>query len=488
MKNVVILLISLSYFLFPYKASALYDPRTLPNNKMGVHILAPGEIESAAKLANSQGGDWGYITVPIQPSDRDKDKWQEFMGRAKELHLIPIIRITTVPQGGTWATGHDTDLVDFANFLGELDWPIENRYIVLFNEVNRDAEWGGAVDPAKYTLIVKNAYTIFKERSSDFFLLGPSLDLALPNSRSSLSATTYLQRMATADPRVWTYFDGWSSHSYPNPGFSAPAKKTGLQSIVGYKSELALFKLASKPIFITETGWDQTKVRDPLLTTYWNQAWNIWQHDPNVVSVTPFILQGGEQFAPHSLTLPSGELNLSGIALANLPKQMGSPKEVEKKSKSPVNIAGNEPGWVMPFFRSSQSLQKLENIFRVVLGLPMKETIELKNIPLLVEKAQTPKQWEKGLSSRTSLGELDGMLFIFTAPHVPVFWMKNMQFPLDMIWIRNSVVVDITYNAPVETSDKLPTYSPRVPVDMVLETNAGWANENNITIGDQIEL
>ena len=57
----------------------------------------------------------------------------------------------------TWATGHDTDLVDFANFLGELNWPIENRYIVLFNEVNRSTEWGGDVDPEKYASIIKNA-------------------------------------------------------------------------------------------------------------------------------------------------------------------------------------------------------------------------------------------------------------------------------------------------------------------------------------------
>ena len=189
-------------------AFALYDPRTIPNNKAGVHLLDPAEINEAAKLVNSNGGDWGYVTVPIQPTDRDKAKWQHFMEQAKSLHLIPIIRITTIPRGGTWSTGHDTDLVDFANFLGELDWPVENRYIILFNEVNRSAEWGGQVDPEKYASIVKNAYSIFKERSLDFFMLGPSLDSALPNTSTSLSAPNYLSRMAKADPLVWTYFDG----------------------------------------------------------------------------------------------------------------------------------------------------------------------------------------------------------------------------------------------------------------------------------------
>lgn len=488
MKLFLILLVSLSYFLFPDKAFALYDPRTLPLNKFGVHILDPGEIGSAAKLVNSQGGDWGYLTVPIQPSDRDKVKWQEFMAKAKELHLIPIIRITTIPQGGTWATGHDTDLVDFANFLGELDWPIENRYIVLFNEVNRASEWGGAVDPAKYASIVRNAYTIFKERSGDFFLLGPSLDLALPNSKTSLSASTYLKQMSLADPRVWTYFDGWSSHSYPNPGFSASPKKTGLQSIVGYKSELSLLKLAAKPIFITETGWDQTKVKDPLLTTYWREAWNLWGKDQNVAAVTPFVFAGGEQFALHSLTQTDGQYSPSGTALSSLPKTLGTPKLSASPVKPSSVSTKRDTSWISPFFKSSLALQKLENIFRVVLGLPVKQTISLKDLPLLVEMAQTPKQWESGLAGRTSLGELEGMLFTFPTPHVPVFWMKNMHFPLDMIWISGGKIVDITYSAPVETSDKLPTYSPRIPVDMVLETAAGWAEANHLQLGDQLSL
>src|SRR3989339_1020473 len=231
------LLCTMYYVLCTKTVLAIYDPRTVVNNKVGIHLLSPDEIGCAADLVNSQGGDWGYVTVPIQPSERDLPKWQSFMDQAKTLHLIPIIRITTVPQGGTWAQGENTDLVDFANFLNELHWPIVNRYIVLFNEVNRSTEWGGAVEPAKYAEIVKNARTIFKERSPDFFLLGPALDLSLPNSASSLSPTNYLRAMSAHDPLIWSYFDGWASHSYPNPGFIAPATRTGLTSIVGYRAE-----------------------------------------------------------------------------------------------------------------------------------------------------------------------------------------------------------------------------------------------------------
>ncbi len=481
--------ISLSLvFLSVQTAIAFYDPRSVTGNKAGVHILNPAEIEDAAKLVNSNGGDWGYVIVPIQPTDRHKDVWQTFMYKAMELHLIPIIRITTIPQGGTWEKGNDIDLVDFANFLNELDWPIQNRYIVLFNEVNRDSEWGGAVNPEKYAQIVKNAYAIFKERSPDFFLLGPSLDSALPNSKSSLSSPSYLARMAKYDPLVWTYFDGWSSHSYPNPGFLSSPKKTGLQSIVGYKNEIGLTKIASKPIFITETGWDQSKINDSTIASYWSSAWQTWKNDPNVVAVTPFVLRGGEQFAPLSLYKENGEYSASGQSIFNLPKIAGTPTTVERNTKPPVGTSAKTPTWTIPFFQSNPALGKLENIFRVIFGLPIKSYATVNDTLLNVELSQTPKQWEKGLSGRTDLGELDGMIFVFPRYHVPIFWMKDMQFPIDIIWIAGDKIVDITPSAPVETSDKLPTYSPRVPIDKVLETRADWAKEHKVEVGATLEI
>ena len=71
MKYLAILLTSGVLLLLSIKpVQALYDPRTVENNKAGVHILDPSEIDSAARLVNSNGGDWGYLTIPIQPTDR----------------------------------------------------------------------------------------------------------------------------------------------------------------------------------------------------------------------------------------------------------------------------------------------------------------------------------------------------------------------------------------------------------------------------------
>ena len=261
-----------------------------------------------------------------------------------------------------------------------------------------------------------------------------------------------------------------------------------MTSIVGYKSELSYLKLAPKPVFITETGWDQTKLKGATLAQNWSTAWQIWQNDPNVVAVTPFILQGGEQFKQFSLYKPDGEYSASGQSIYNLPKSSGSPKQVEAKPELAQGTPAKDPSWVMPFFKSSHALLKLENIFRVIMGLPVKSTITLKDIPLMVETAQTAKQWEKGLSDRLDLGIVDGMLFIFTSPHVPLFWMKGMHFPIDIIWLSGDKVVDLTLSAPVETSDQLPTYSPRSPIDMALEVRAGWAEVNGITVGDTLTI
>lgn len=469
---------------------AIYDPNSVPNNKMGVHILHPSEVETAANLVNSNGGDWGYVTVPIQPVDRDLVKWQEFMKKCGDLRLIPIVRITTIPTGGTWDSAQATDLVDFANFLNELDWPTENRYIILFNEVNQSREWGGVVDPIKYADIVKNARTIFKERSPHFFLLGPALDDALPDSTTSMSAKRYLSAMYAHDSAIWSYFDGFSFHSYPNPGFSQPPRKNTFPGITSYNYLFTQYKLADKPVFITETGWDQTKVSEPKLREYWNTAWQIWQNDTRVAAVTPFILMGGDAFPTLSLIEKNGhDLSVSGAAIKQLTKSKGEPKPapaVEKSSdtKDSQHLSGD----LAHSYKKVKALHKLENIFRVIMGLPVKSLVTLGTHELVVEMAQTPAQWEKGLSGRNTLQGIDGMLFVFPHYHIPLFWMKDTHIPLDMIWLKDNQVTEITPDVQPNSSATPPTYSPSQTIDMVLEVPAGWSKANNVQIGDTLTI
>ncbi len=63
--------LTLLCFLVARPAYAIYDPLSVSNNRFGIHILNPSEVEKAAELVNSSGGDWGYVTIPIRANDRD---------------------------------------------------------------------------------------------------------------------------------------------------------------------------------------------------------------------------------------------------------------------------------------------------------------------------------------------------------------------------------------------------------------------------------
>ena len=103
-----------------------------------------------------------------------------------------------------------------------------------------------------------------------------------------------------------------------------------------------------------------------------------------------------------------------------------------------------------------------------------------------VEMVSTNDTQKRGLSHRPSLKEKSGMLFVFSTSSNHSFWMKNMNFPLDIIWINNKKIVKIDYNLAPEGELPTKNYNSDQPVDLVLEINAGEAKKYNLSIGDQI--
>ena len=104
-----------------------------------------------------------------------------------------------------------------------------------------------------------------------------------------------------------------------------------------------------------------------------------------------------------------------------------------------------------------------------------------------VSIADTLRTRAKGLSGTPSLELGTGKLFIFDRPDQYAFWMKDMQYPLDIVWVDSDwKVVDITYNALPESYPS--TFSPAIPAQYVLELNAGEAVVDNITIGAQLRF
>ncbi|OGG75148.1 hypothetical protein A3H74_04090 [Candidatus Kaiserbacteria bacterium RIFCSPLOWO2_02_FULL_51_13] len=141
-------------------------------------------------------------------------------------------------------------------------------------------------------------------------------------------------------------------------------------------------------------------------------------------------------------------------------------------------------------------------------------TIEIGGERIKAHVRDTPKARAEGLSGWEALSDGEGMLFVFSEDGHHTFWMKDMNFPIDIVWISESgpahlpsvcsgkartrkaqteskcaggEVVDIKHNV---SPDTYPEYSfaPQVPARYVLELPAGWMVEHGVVVGDDVEL
>jgi len=115
--------------------------------------------------------------------------------------------------------------------------------------------------------------------------------------------------------------------------------------------------------------------------------------------------------------------------------------------------------------------------------------LKIGSIDLLVEIASSPKEYSKGLSNREVLKNGHGMLFVFDDKKIRNFWMKDMNFDLDVVWILENKVIGFQENVPIFSKDgQVTRFSSNVPCDMVLEVKSGWVSENGIKIGDIVDF
>ena len=113
-------------------------------------------------------------------------------------------------------------------------------------------------------------------------------------------------------------------------------------------------------------------------------------------------------------------------------------------------------------------------------------SIAIKDTEINIELADTAEKKSQGLSGRNGLPQNQGMLFVYDTPAFYSFWMKDMQFSIDIIWIDEDYkIIDITKGV---SPDSFPqSFQPQKPAQYVLEVNAGFGEKNNIKIGDTVE-
>jgi len=157
-----------------------------------------------------------------------------------------------------------------------------------------------------------------------------------------------MRQMNDAVPGIFNQVDGFASHSYPNPGFAQPPDATSKTGIGSFKYEENLIQeLTNKvlPVFITETGWDNTVVSDETEANYYQTALQTVWNDPNIIAITPFLLQAtGGAFERFSFMGEKGTLTKQYQILQQLPKNQGAPTldnkvlaaETTRDSQTPI--------------------------------------------------------------------------------------------------------------------------------------------------------
>jgi uncharacterized membrane protein (UPF0127 family) len=111
--------------------------------------------------------------------------------------------------------------------------------------------------------------------------------------------------------------------------------------------------------------------------------------------------------------------------------------------------------------------------------------IDSKSIPLIVADNQALR--EKGLSGMESLPEDTGMFFVFPLPGKYGFWMKDMNFSIDIIWISKSgKITHIEKN--VSSSTYPYVFVPLENSLYVLETNEGFVDKNHLSVGNVLDI
>ena len=136
---------------------------------------------------------------------------------------------------------------------------------------------------------------------------------------------------------------------------------------------------------------------------------------------------------------------------------------------------------IVHFFGSNFAFAKVQDYAHAIVT-----TSTGKEIP--VEVADTVEKRSLGLGKRSGLENGWGMLFVFEKRKQHGFWMKDMQFPLDIIWLDNHRIVHILRNVqPAKSGVIPPVMTPPVSGNFVLEIDSGRANELKLQVGQHLK-
>jgi uncharacterized protein len=120
----------------------------------------------------------------------------------------------------------------------------------------------------------------------------------------------------------------------------------------------------------------------------------------------------------------------------------------------------------------------------------LKAKVSINGLQLSAEIPTTRELMAKGLAVKNELREDESMLFVFEEPSRHSFWMKDMRFPIDIMWVDgNGRIVHIEENLePCPLAPICPGYAPSTDSQYVLETVSGFAQRHNIGLGTEVKI
>lgn len=122
---------------------------------------------------------------------------------------------------------------------------------------------------------------------------------------------------------------------------------------------------------------------------------------------------------------------------------------------------------------------------------PPHTLIKIGDVVIPVRVANTPFLQHKGWSDAPTMGDVQGMLFLFNSAGSHPMVMRDMQFPLDIVWLNGTQIVYFAPNLAPEdgrAESELTIYKSPVPANMVLELPAGFMAKHNVHMGDSITI
>ena len=279
----------------PQRNVTLDPPQTVVTNdaRVCVHTRLTDEVEEwkiqdTLRLVREMGASsivdffpWAY--VEREPGVYDWSHPDRIIKHAENQGLQVIARLGLVPP---WIHEDNDDIVatlnllprdhfdTFAAFVGAFVERYHGRveHIIIWNEPNLSFEWGNRpTNPVEFTELLRQAYNAAKAANPDVVVMNGALSPTLAPAGGDGGAWNdldFLEQMYLAG--VGDYFDAFAVHNYPYtaPPQTEPAEdRLNFRRLELMREIMARYDDGDKPVFITETGWnDHPRFRDAVST------------------------------------------------------------------------------------------------------------------------------------------------------------------------------------------------------------------------------